>query len=112
MNFFQKTLSNLIQPIQTTASTENKQTTNTKTKDTNQSKQKRILSEWEEIDRSRNTTRLEGTAVEVFVEEELRYNILTNEFELKGKDFNIKVCQSEIYEHYNVDCSIYCLPSK
>ena len=72
-------------------------------------KQERILSEWEQIDRSRNTTRLEGTAIEVFVEQELkgdlRYNILTNDFELKGKEFNIKICQSEIYEHYNVDCS-------
>ena len=72
-------------------------------------KQERILSKWEQIDRSKNTTRLEGTAIEVFVEQELkddlRYNILTNDFELKGKQFNIKVCQSEIYEHYNVDCS-------
>ena len=72
-------------------------------------RQERILSEWELIDRSKNTTRLEGTAVEVFVEQELRddlrYNILTNDFELKGKVFNIKLCQSEIYEHYNVDCS-------
>ena len=72
-------------------------------------KQERVLSEWEQIDRSRNTTRLEGTAIEVFVEmklkDDLRYNILTNDFELKGKVFNIKVCQSEIYENYNVDCS-------
>ena len=81
------------------------QSTTTSTK----KRQERVLSEWELIDRSRNTTRLEGTAIEVFVEQELkddlRYNILTNDFELKGKQFNIKVCQSEIYEHYNVDCS-------
>lgn len=72
-------------------------------------KQERVLSKWELTDRSRNTTKLEGTAIEVFVEEELknqlRYNILTNDFELKGNVFNIKLCQSEIYEHYNVDCS-------
>ncbi|MEM7554345.1 MAG: VapE domain-containing protein [Cyanobacteria bacterium P01_A01_bin.84] len=81
------------------------QSTTTSTK----KKRERVLSEWELIDRSRNTTRLEGTVIEVFVEQELkddlRYNILTNDFELKGKVFNIKLCQSEIYEHYNVDCS-------
>ena len=93
-----------------TASTKNKQDSNQHfSKRTEVQRQKRPLSEWEQIDLSRNTTRLEGTAIEVFVEQELkddlRYNILTNDFELKGKDFNIKVCQSEIYEHYNVDCS-------
>ena len=76
---------------------------------TRQSKKKRDLSKWEKIDLSNNTTKLGGTAVEVFVEEELkehlRYNILTNEFELNGKPFNINICQSEIYELYNVDCS-------
>ena len=67
---------------------------------TRQSKKKRDLSKWEKIDLSNNTTKLGGTAVEVFVEEELkehlRYNILTNEFELNGKPFNINICQSEI----------------
>ena len=92
-----------------TQRTKNKQESTIKNKEANQQRQESYLSEWEQIDRRKNTTRLESTAVEVFVEEELkddlRYNILTNDFELKGKDFNIKVCQSEIYEYYNVDCS-------
>ena len=107
MNFI-KAINSLLPPSKT-RKTKKKQDSNGKKKDSSQQKRERYLSEWEQIDRSRNTTRLEGTAVEVFVEEELkddlRYNILTNDFELKGKDFNIKVCQSEIYEHYNVDCS-------
>ncbi len=48
-----------------------------------------------------NTIRQDNKDRDVF----FHISVIEDDFELKGKVFNIKLCQSEIYEHYNVDCS-------